>query len=282
MGDTQRPTVRSRRLGMMLRAVREDRDLTLQQAARLLNRTSSSLSKLETGNRGIRRPALENMLDRYGLTGDTDREALFALARDAGKKGWWQRYEGTLSASTLDYISLEADATAIRNFELHLIPGLLQTEEYARAVITSEVSQGRFPDVDGLSAIRMRRQRILTAPGPPLLWAIVSEAALRQQVGGAEVMRAQFRRLTETSELGNVTLQVLPFAAGAHAGHNGSFTTLTTSDLAVVLVENLTTGWYLEEAEDIRRHDLVFDHLRATALSPSESRSLIERIVSEP
>lgn len=281
MGETQRPTVRSRRLGMLLRGIREERGLTLQQAARLLNRTPSSLSKLETGTRGIRRPALENMLDRYEVSGTADREALFALARDSGKKGWWQRYEGTLSPSTLDYISLEADAAAIQSFQLHLIPGLLQTEAYTRALITSSISPSQPLDVDGLTAIRLRRQRILTAPDPPRLWAIVSEAVLRQQVGGSGVMRAQLRRLSEVYELGNVTLQVLPFAAGAHPGHNGSFTTLTTSDLTVVLVENLTTGWYLEEAADIRGHDLAFDHLRAAALSPSGSRSMIERLVSE-
>jgi transcriptional regulator with XRE-family HTH domain len=282
MGETQRPTVRSRRLGMLLRAVREDRGLTLQQAARLLNRTPSSLSKLETGTRGIRRPALENMLDRYGVTDAADRDALFALARDSGKKGWWQRYEGTLSASTLDYISLEADATTIRSFQLHLIPGLLQTEAYVRALIASDVSLGRPPDVDGLTAIRLRRQQVLSVSDPPHLWAIVSEAVLRQRVGGAEVMRGQLQRLAEASQLSNVTLQVLPYMAGAHAGVNGSFTTLTTNDLSVVLVENLTTGWYLEEAGDIWRHDLVFDHLRATALSPSGSLSVIERIMSDP
>jgi transcriptional regulator with XRE-family HTH domain len=282
MADAQRPTFRSRRLGMQLRALREERGLTLQAAARLLNRTPSAISKLETGHRGIYRPSLENMLDRYEVTDGKLREELFALARDSGKQGWWQRYEGTVSPSTLDYISLEADAGDIRNFELHLIPGLLQTEAYTRALITSGISQGKPPDVVGLTEIRMRRQQSLTGPEPPHLWAVVSEAALRQQIGGAEVMRNQLHRLVEAAELDNVTLQVLPYDAGAHAGVNGSFTILATSDLSVVLVENLTTGWYLEQAEDIRRYDIVFDHLLAAALSPSDSRALIDRLGSAP
>jgi transcriptional regulator with XRE-family HTH domain len=267
---------------MQLRALREQRGLTLKAAARQLNRTPSAISKLETGHRGIYRPSLENMLDRYEVTDPEFRESLFALARESGKKGWWQRYEGTLSHATLDYISLEADATEIWTFQLHLIPGLLQIEPYARAVITSGISLGKPPDVDGLAEIRLRRQQILTKPDAPRLWAIVSEAALRQQVGGAETMRAQLRRLAEAAEQDNVTLQVLPYAAGAHAGLNGSFTALATSDLSVVLVENLTTGWYLEHDEDIRRYDRVFDHLRAAALSPSDSQSMINRIMSAP
>ncbi|GAA0555875.1 helix-turn-helix domain-containing protein [Actinomadura livida] len=281
MDNPQRPTMRSRKLGAMLRELRESRDLNLQKAARLLNRTPSSLSKLETGKRGIRRPALEHMLDRYELTDPVQRQALFDLARHATEKGWWHRYEGKISPSMLDYISLEAEATSINSFQLHLVPGLLQTEDYVRANMVTGVSQGRKLDVDGLVEIRMRRQQVLLGENPPLLWAIVSEAALRQQFGGADVMRAQLSRLIELSVLPNVTFQVLPFSAGAHPGLNGSFTALTTKELSVVLVENLTSGWYLEHADDIRRHSVVFDHLRALALSPDDSRSLIEQLVSE-
>lgn len=281
MENPQRPTMRSRKLGTMLRELRESRDLNLQKAARLLNRTPSSLSKLETGKRGIRRPALEHMLDRYELADLDQRQALYDLARHSADRGWWHRYEGKLSPSMLDYISLEAEATSIRDFQLHLITGLLQTDDYARANIASGVSQGQAPDVDGLAEIRMRRQQILFGDNPPHLWAIVGEAALRQQVGGPEVMKAQLSRLIELSTLPNVTLQVLPFSAGAHPGVNGSFTTLTTKELSVVLVENLTSGWYLEHADDVRRHNVVFDHLMAVALSPTDSRSMIERLVSE-
>lgn len=281
MENAQRPTMRSRKLGQRLRAIREERGLTLQKVARLLNRTPSSLSKLETGKRGIRRPALEHMLDRYELTDPDERQYLFDLASHATEKGWWHRYEGKLSPAMLDYISLEADAASICDFQLHLIPGLLQTDDYSRAVIASGISQGAAPDVEGLTAIRARRQQILTAEKPPHLQAIISEGALRQQFGGPEAMREQLARLVDFSYLPNVTLQALPFAVGAHPGVNGSFTMLSTKELSVVLVENLTSGWYLEEPDDLRRYQVVFDHLRATALSPSDSRVFIERLVSE-
>ncbi|WP_067890818.1 helix-turn-helix domain-containing protein [Actinomadura chibensis] len=281
MDDPQRPTMRSRKLGAMLRELRESRDLTLQKAARLLNRTPSSLSKLETGKRGIRRPALEHMLDRYQLTDADQRSALYELARDSKKKGWWLRYEGKLSPSTLDYISLEAEATVIRSSQLHLIPGLLQTKQYARAVIACDVTNKGTPDFDGLVEIRMRRQQVLFEEKAPRMWAVVSEGALRQCFGGTEVMREQLIRLNELSMLPNLTLQILPFIVGGHAGINGSFTMLTTNDLSVVLVENLRTGWYLEDSDEIASYDVVFNHQRAAALSPSDSRSLIERLVSE-
>jgi hypothetical protein len=142
-------------------------------------------------------------------------------------------------------------------------------------------AQGFVPDVDGLTEVRMRRQQILFRENPPHLCAIASEAALRQRFGSREVMKAQLTQLIERSQMPNVALQILLFSVGGHGGINGSFSTLTTRDLSVVLVENLTTGWYLEEVEDVRRHDLVFDHLRAAALSPSDSRALIERILSE-
>jgi hypothetical protein len=128
----------------------------------------------------------------------------------------------------------------------------------------------------------MRRQKILAASAPPELWAIISEAALRQQFGGPSVMKGQFRRLMELVKLPHVTVQVLPFAVGGHAGLNGSFTALSTNDLSVVLVENLTTGWYLEGDDEIRRHDVTFEHLGNAALTPSDSCSLIQRLLSEP
>lgn len=197
MENAQRPTMRSRKLGQTLREIREARGLTLQQAARRLNRTPSSLSKLETGKRGIRRPALENMLDRYEVTDPDQRHALFDLARDAAKKGWWLRYEGKLSPAMLDYISLESEATDFRSFQLHLVPGLMQSEGYARAVIQCGYYQDLVPDVDGLLEVRLRRQQVLFKEDAPHLWAIVSEAALRQMFGGREVMEEQFRRLLE-------------------------------------------------------------------------------------
>ncbi|MVZ99571.1 helix-turn-helix domain-containing protein [Actinomadura sp. LD22] len=281
MENAQRPTMRSRKLGQRLRAIREERGLTLQKAARLLNRTPSSLSKLETGKRGIRRPALEHMLDRYEISDLDERQALYDLASHAAEKGWWRRYEGRLAPSALDYIALEAEAISLKSQELHLVPGLMQIEEYAREVIASASALGGEPDIDGLVEVRMRRQQVLFQPQPPHLSVVVHEAVIRQQFGGRQVTQAQLRRIIELAELPNVSFQVLPFAAGTHPGLNGSFTTLTTNDLSVVLVESLTTGWYLEDPFEIGQYEMVFDQQMAKALPPSDSRALIEQLLSE-
>jgi transcriptional regulator with XRE-family HTH domain len=156
MADTQRPTIRSRRLGMQLRALREERGLTLKAAARLLNRTPSAISKLETGHRGIYRPSLENMLDRYQVTDEEHRERLFALARDSGKKGWWRAYDNALLPSTTDLISLEDDATEIRRFDVSYVPGLLQTEAYTRAMLLGGIAPPSLGDVDRIVSIRVK------------------------------------------------------------------------------------------------------------------------------
>ncbi|QKW35506.1 helix-turn-helix domain-containing protein [Actinomadura sp. NAK00032] len=273
--------MRSRKLGQRLKAIREERGLTRDAAARMLHRTPSSLSKLETGKRGIRRPALEYMLDRYEITDLREREDLFHLADQAADKGWWHRYQGTLLASTVDYIALENEADSIRSFQLHLVPGLLQIEGYARAIMGIGASQGKPVDVDAMTTVRLRRQRVLARPRPPQVSAVISEAVLRQEIGGAEIMDGQLRHLAEVSEMDHLTVRILPFSAGVHAGLNGSFSILDTRDLSVVLVENLTAGWYLEAEEDVRRHDWAFQQVLENSLSASDSLTLIEKLRSE-
>jgi transcriptional regulator with XRE-family HTH domain len=285
MADEQRPTVRSRKLGMMLRRIREDRNLSTHAAARLLNRSQASISKLETGHRGIHRPSLENMLDRYGVQDEQLRETLFRLAREARQKGWWQSYGGTLSPEDMDFIGLEADSASIRFFELILIPGLLQTEAYARALI----GQGGFSSdlrlVDRLVEIRMKRQRVLTRPEPPEVCAVLDEAALRRQVGGPEVMRAQLRHLIEASHQPRVSLQVLPFAAGSYLGMAGAFIVMDVGEhghFQVAKIDSLTEMSYREEPQQVRTYTAIFDRLRANALPEADTRALIEGLLSNP
>ncbi|WP_344834249.1 helix-turn-helix transcriptional regulator [Actinocorallia longicatena] len=274
------PTWRQRRLALELKRIRESRGLGLHAAAHLLGRTESSLSKLENAQRGIRRPALEQILDKYAVTDLLLRESLFALARNAKSQGWWQTYEG-MSSAMFDYISIEAASASIRTWQLHLIPGLLQTDDYARAVIASGISMGKPPDIEGLAAIRSRRQQLLTSDDPPHLRVVMSEACLMQEFGGPQVRREQLRHLLAQAQLANVTIQVLPYSAQGHAGLNGSFSIFTAHNLDIVLVENLTQGWYLEQVEETKRYSLVFDHLRAVSLSESNTLDLIERLVSE-
>jgi transcriptional regulator with XRE-family HTH domain len=284
MAEPLRPTVRRRRLGRELRRLREDRGLTLEAAARRLDRTFSSLSKIERGMQGLRQGELAFILDQYGVTGEDLRQALLALRKDANKKGWWQRYKDALSLSAMDFISLEADATAMRIFEALRIPGLLQTEDYVRTMIRAGTSPPHPDEQDALVAVRLTRQQILTRPDPPRLWVIISEAALQQNVGGSQVMGAQLGRLLEVAQLGNVMLQVLPNSAGATPGLDGPFTTLDIGErgeLSIVYVDTLTRAWYLEDDEDLRRYRLAFDHLCAAALSQRDSLVLIERVMSE-
>jgi transcriptional regulator with XRE-family HTH domain len=278
------PTIRLRRLGTALRDHREAAGLTLDDAARTLMRSPSSLSRIEKGLHHVPARDLEYILGKYGVTDPGPVERMHDWRRNGRKKGWWQRYATDLSPETMDFIGLEADAVSIEFFELILIPGLLQTEAYARALIGA----GPFahdPDrVNRLVDVRMRRQGLLTRPDPPELWAIVDEAALHRQVGGTAVMRGQLRRLIEASELPYVTLQVLPFASGAYRGMTGAFKILNIAppgDLRVVTVDSLTEISYRETDEEIHTYTAAFDRLRAAALSESDSRELIERLLSQ-
>ncbi|MGI8310583.1 DUF5753 domain-containing protein [Saccharopolyspora hattusasensis] len=183
------------------------------------------------------------------------------------------------------YIGLESEAAAVRNFEIDLIPGLLQTEEYARAIIGSWAPDEPDHDNEQRTQLRKARQARLTEGAEPLkFWAIISEAAIRQQVGGADVMREQLKHLLSRSKLPNVTVQVLPFQAGAHASLGTGFSILSFPDPVdpdVVYLEYLTGSLYLEEAEEIERYTLNFDHLRATALDPRDSAKLLGKVARE-
>ncbi|GAA2458028.1 helix-turn-helix transcriptional regulator [Actinomadura vinacea] len=286
MSDQRRPTLRRRRLGNELRRIREERGLTLQQAARMLHRSHSAMSKLETGKRGIYRPSLENMLDRYGIEDPAQREALFRLAEEARSdaKGWWQAYDGTVSPETMDLISLEADSTLIEFFDLVLIPGLLQTEDYMRAVIRARRVEQSPERIERMVDVRMRRQQVIRRAAPTRLHSVVDEAALHRMVGGPKVMRGQLQHLTEVSLLGHVALQVVPYGVGAHAGMTSSFQLLHVGvheDLRVVVVDSLTQIAYSEEADEVRAYCEAFEALKADAFSQADSGTLIERLLSE-
>jgi transcriptional regulator with XRE-family HTH domain len=192
-GDARDPTVRLRRLGAELKRIREDAGLSLDAAGVRLGRSASSLSKIENGRVVLPRRDLTYILDCYDVTDEPLREMLYALARDGRKKGWWRRYADTLSPAAQDYMSLEADAAAVRTFQPLVVPGLLQSESYARAVIEAGIPLGPR-NVDRLLSIRMARQALLSAPSPPQIWLIIWEAVLRHTIGGRGVMAEQLAR----------------------------------------------------------------------------------------
>jgi transcriptional regulator with XRE-family HTH domain len=281
---TIKPTIRLRRLGLELRQRREAAGLNLEEAAVLLMRSASSISRIEKALHHAPVRDVEYFLGKYGVTDQAVHQRLYDLSRNGRKKGWWQKYADDLIPEMMDYIGLEADAVSIGFFELILIPGLLQIEAYARALIGNGPFAHDLERVDRLVDVRMRRQQILTRPKPPRLWAIVDEAALRRQVGGPEVTRAQLRRLLEVSRPAQVTLQVLPFTAGSYHGMTGAFEILEVGergDLQVVAVDKLTGVSYHEDEDEVRAYADTFDRLRAAALSESDSRILIESLLSK-
>lgn len=278
MPATPSPTARGRRLRLELRRLREEAGLTHSDVARRLEWSPSKVSRIETGQSRVQTGDVRDLLEIYGITDEGIRESLVQLAREARRRGWWTRYTDVLGSGT--YVGLEAEAAGLHTYESMFIPGLLQTEDYARAVIRA--GQAR-PDPDTLErrlSARMVRQEILERPDPPEIWAVLDESVVRRPVGGAEVMQAQLAHLIEVSTRPNttVTLQVLPFTAGAHPGMNGPFVILTfntPTDPPMVYLETATDGLYLEEPADVERYTLRFSHLVARALGPDESRTMI-------
>jgi transcriptional regulator with XRE-family HTH domain len=277
MSEGQSPTVRRRRLGMELRRLREAAYMTIEDLAHHLECSTSRVSRIETGKTVARSRDVRDMLDLYRLTDDKQRADLLTIAKQAQQKGWWSKFEGALEAGLDTYLGLEASAASLRMFQANLLTGLLQTEEYARAVVTAaQITDPKV--VEHLIAVRMRRQELLTKPDPPELWAVADEAVLRRPIGGPAIMRAQLMRLAEMAELPNVRLQVLPFARGSHAGLDGPFTIISfpdPTDLDVVYIPSPAWNIFVERVKDVRRRALCFDLLRAEALPPDESVEFI-------
>jgi transcriptional regulator with XRE-family HTH domain len=278
------PPVRRRLLGASLRRLREEAGYALDDAARILECDRSKISRMETGQRGIRPKELRELLSEYGVE-QRRADALLAIARQANQTGWWQSYSHVLDDAYQDFISLEASAQAISTYEAQLVPGLLQTEDYARAIAAASLVGENQEEREQFVQARLTRQQILTRDAPLQFWAILSEGALRQQVGGPRVMKAQLHYLMEVgSGRPNVNLQVLPFAVGAHAATSGPFVIMRfpeAPDLGVVYLEGQTGGIYLESAGEVARYTLVFEHLRASALSTAATVRLIEEVARE-
>jgi transcriptional regulator with XRE-family HTH domain len=277
----QSPTVRSRRLRSLLRKLREDRGLTIEQVVRQVDWQAPKLSRIETGQRHAHPNDVRALADVYGVS-DADKEALITLAREARQRGWWQPYSDALPPWFETYVGLEAEAASISAYGPELVPGLMQTEAYARAQMKAAPIPDSDEEIDKRIAVRMNRQRRLVESSPPECWVILNEAVLRRQVGGTETMHAQLTHLIDLARVPTVALQVLPFAAGAHPGTHGAFMILgfpEPNDLDVAYVEYLTGSAYLEAPHEVARYTLVMNHLRARALSADESVALIRDTV---
>ncbi len=276
MARCNSPTLRRRRLASELRRLREAAQLTIDEVGEKLECSASKISRIETGHVGVTPRDVRDMLELYAID-DDQREALVQLAREARKKGWWHAYNEVFTGS---FVGLESDASSLHTHQALLVPGLLQTEKYMGSVIRAIRPDHGEEEVSRRVAARVTRQKLLIDAQPPEYWAILDEAVLHRTVGGPAIMREQLMKLLELSELPHVTLQVLPFTAGAHAGMEGPFLILgfpEPADPDVVYVENTTTGSYLEEPSDVYRYTLMFDHLRASALNPTDSLQRVKQ-----
>ncbi len=283
-GPTGGPTVLRILLGAQLRRLREAKGISREEAGYLLRASESKISRMELGRVGFKERDIADLLSLYGITHQDERAALLALARQANTPGWWQRYGDILPSWFQTYLGLEEAATLIRTYEVQFVPGLLQTEDYARAVISYGNPGAPAGEIERRVSLRMQRQQLLTRSDAPQLWAVVDEAALRRTLGSPAVMAAQLERLIKASELPNVTLQVLPFQVGAHAAEAGAFTILRfpEPDLPdVVYTEQLTGALYLDKRDDVDAYMAAVDRLSVESAPPRTTVEILSRILQE-
>ncbi|MER5645523.1 helix-turn-helix transcriptional regulator [Streptosporangium sp. NPDC002524] len=280
---TYSPTVRRRRLSAALRRAREEANLTADAAAKLLRWPASKVTRIERNE--WRRPTVSDvtdLLDIYGVTDGAVRLAMTTLARQARERGWWEgEMKAELGGSLVEF---ETEASRIRTFQALLVPGLLQTADYARAVFRGGMVLDETM-VERRVQARLARQRILERDQPPVFWAVIDEAALAKHVGGPATMREQLRHLIEMAARPNIGIQVLPNVVGAHAAMTGSFVILayaTPDDSELVYIETGASGdLYIESPEEIERYTLKYDHVRASALSADASVSYLADLVEQ-
>ncbi|MFD7238296.1 helix-turn-helix domain-containing protein [Streptomyces syringium] len=281
------PAVRRRKLGAELRRQRELAELTSREAACAVGWHQSKVSRIETGCSGVKPSDVALLLDAYQVTDPELRALLGALcgagSADPGegagaRRGWWYAYRDRLPPAYLDFISLESEASHLRTLETTVVPGLLQTPEYARAVTRAALNDPPPEQVEELVRVRMARQTVLRGERPLELCAVLDEAVLRHEVGGREVMAGQLRHLVTTGHMRHVRLHVLPFSAGSHIGITGPFVIFSfprIADLDVVVLDHLTSSLYLERKEDLRAYGSAFATLRTRALSHENSLDYI-------
>jgi transcriptional regulator with XRE-family HTH domain len=274
------PTVRMRRLAAELRRLRADAGLSREQVEEATGVNEGTLYRLETARARPQRRTLLALLDLYDVS-DPLRTDLLDLARTAEGKGWSRPYNWQLSGEYAAYISFEAEARLVHNYESLFIPGLLQTQDYGRAMVQGVLPSITQAEIDERVQARAERQKLLDGESPLELWAVMDEAAIRRVVGGNKVMSTQLAHLTEMMQQPNITVQIITFGAGAHPGMPGAFVHMEFKDELdpeLVYVDTLAGDIFLEADEDVRRYRQMFDHLRAGALSPSDTAALIATV----
>jgi transcriptional regulator with XRE-family HTH domain len=273
------PMVRRRRLGIELRQLRENAELTIEQVAERLEVSDSKISRIENGQVSASPRDVRDMATLYGVSGQR-LDNLMQLARETRERPWWQAY----SDMHLDFAAYEAEASRILQFAPLILPGLLQTRDYARAIIRAIRYDLAAEKIERRVEFRVKRQALLNEATPPTLWAVLDEGIIYRMIGDRRIMREQLRHLVETARLPQVTLQVLPFSAGAHAGLDGPFAIIQfhePTDRDMVYLEHTGSEHYLDDPAAVALHASLFDHVRAAALKPDDSLKLLHARAEE-
>jgi transcriptional regulator with XRE-family HTH domain len=271
-------------VGVQLRRLREANGITREAAGYVIRGSESKISRLELGRVGFKQRDIADLLTLYGVTDDDQRQSLLSMAREANSPGWWHSYDDVLPQWFQTYVGLEESAELIRSYEVQFIPGLLQTEDYARAVATAGAPHAKGEDVERRVRLRMTRQQVLSRPVPPSLWMVIDEGALRRPMGGRAVMRAQLKRLIELVARPDITLQVMPFRFGAHAADGGAFSILRFPEQDVpdiVYVEQLVSALYLDKSEQVEVYAATMNRLTVDSHHPERTLELLEKMLSQ-
>jgi transcriptional regulator with XRE-family HTH domain len=264
--------VRRRRLAQELRQRREAAGLTIEEVAQRLELSPATISRIETGRVGVRPRDVSDLLDQYEVQ-EADRDNLLTLTREARQPAWWRSrsYSDVLSEGLDVWIGLETEAEAIRTFEVQLVPGLLQTSEYARAFLRAYYPSEPSGQIERRVELRMARQELVIEQNDTPIWAVLDESVLRRHIGPAELMQSQYRRLLELSEKNNISIQILPFGAGVYTIVGGFAMMQLPYNPDVVLIEYRGGTLRIEQPEKVAAHAQIFDLLRANAKGPEES-----------
>ncbi|BCJ53508.1 transcriptional regulator [Actinoplanes sp. NBRC 14428] len=278
------PTVLRILLGAQLRRLREGKGISREDAGYEIRASGSKISRMELGRVSFKERDVADLLSLYGVKDAAEREALLGLARQANNPGWWHHFGDIMPSWFQSYLGLEAAASLIRTYEIQFVPGLLQTPEYARAVIMLGHAGATADEIDRRVELRRQRQQLLDRAEAPQLWAVIDEAVLRRPIGGPDVMRGQIEALIEAAKRPNVRLQIIPFHAGGHAAAGGPFAILRFPEPElpdVVYVEQLTSAIYLDKRDDVDHYAIAMERVCIDAEPPNHTQEILGKLLHE-
>lgn len=277
------PTARRMMLGAQLRQLREAAEVSRVDAGYAIRGSESKMSRLELGRVGFKERDIADLLTMYGVSDPAERETYIDMAKRSNEPGWWRRDADVIPGWFNNYIGLEESASRIQSYEHQFVPGLLQTEDYARAIVRHGLLDFDDAEIDRRVALRMRRQKVLAGPDAPQLWVVIDESVLRRPIGGRKVLADQVDALLELTKSPRISVQVLTYKH-SHYAVGGAFTMLRFADRAlptVVYVEHLTGALYLERLDDVEAYSRALDRLAVNAQTPDESRQLLAKMRAE-